>query len=168
MPEGLSSPKTKIPQAIPSMGTPRGNVGFSLSVPNRQQVGKTFSVSVQANGQGQMMGATLAIRFDETKLRIKSVRGGELFGEQPELSQSIEKGSLKASIKNQQKSLVSASGRVLVIEFSALSEGTTDITFNNADTKVNLSSTLVVGANGRAAQVVIGRDAVTSATHERE
>lgn len=167
MPEGMTGPKTKVPLAVPAMGAARGNVGFTLSAPNRQQVGKTFSVSVETNGQGQIFGASIALRFDESKLKIKSVRGGELFGEQPELSHSIEKGILKASIKNQQKSGVSASGRAFVIEFSAISEGSTEIGFNNADTKVNISSTTVVGANGRAAQVVISRDAVASSTNER-
>ena len=85
----------------------------------------------------------------------------------PAYLQSVEKGILKVSIKNQQKSAVAVSGRVLVIEFSAISEGSTEIGFNNADTKVNLSNTTSVLASGHAAQVVIGRDAVASSTNDR-
>ncbi|HMV86223.1 MAG TPA: cohesin domain-containing protein [Blastocatellia bacterium] len=166
IPEGINSPKGKVSQAIPAMGG-RSNIGFTLSAPNRQQVGKTFSVFVEVSGQGQMTGATLAIRFDETKLKVKSVRGGELFGEDSSLKQNVEKGILTASIRNKQKSPVSANGRVLVIEFSALSEGSTEIAFNNSDTKINLSETMNVPANGRAAQLVISRDAVATSTNER-
>lgn len=167
LPEGISSPKTKVAQAIPSMPSPRSNIGFSIKAPNRQQTGKNFTVTVEANGQGQIMGASLSIRFDESKLQVKSVRGGDLFGQQPELSSNIEKGILKVSIKNHQKSAVSANGRVLVIEFAAVSEGSTEIAFNNADTKVSLSDTMSVGVNGNSAQMVISRDAVSSATNER-
>lgn len=167
MPEGINSPKSKVSQAIPAMSNGRNNVALSLSVPSRQMAGRTFSVFVEATGQGQMMGAALAVRFDETKLKVKSVRSGELFGEEPTLTHSIEKGVVKASIKNKQKSSVSASGRVLVIEFTALTEGSTEIAFNNADTKINISETMQVPAGGRAAQLVITRDTVTSSTNER-
>src|SRR5262249_44737550 len=81
LPEGVTGPKTKVGLAVPS--APAARINFSLSAPDRPQMGKNFNVTVEANGQGQMMGATLAIRFDESKLQVKSVRAGGLFGAQP-------------------------------------------------------------------------------------
>src|SRR6185369_15899929 len=115
------------------------------------------TVTVEASGQGQMVGATLAIRFDETKLQVKSVRSGEMFGGEPELSSRIEKGTLNVSIKSQQKAGVAASGRLIVIEFAAIAEGSTEIAFNNADTKVSLTGNMNAPAKGASAKVVISR-----------
>jgi general secretion pathway protein D len=167
LPEGVSGPKTRIPQAIPTMPTSRGSMNFTLSAPARQQMGKNFNVTVEANGQGQMMGAMLAIRFDESKLQVKSVRSGGLFGTQPVLSSNIEKGTLSVSIKTPQKAGVAANGQVIVIEFAAVAEGSTEIAFNNADMKVNLIGNMSVPAKGAAARIVISRDGVASATNER-
>ena len=130
-------------------------------------IGKNFNVTVEVNGQGQMMGATLAIRFDESKVQVKSVRSGSLFGAQPVLNSNIEKGTLNVSIKSQQKAGVAANGQVIVIEFAAVAEGSTEIAFNNADTKVSLIGNMSVPAKGAAAQIVISRDGVASATNER-
>jgi hypothetical protein len=149
------------------MPTSRGSMNFTLSAPARQQMGKNFNVTVEANGQGQMMGAMLAIRFDESKLQVKSVRSGGLFGTQPVLSSNIEKGTLSVSIKTPQKAGVAANGQVIVIEFAAVAEGSTEIAFNNADMKVNLIGNMSVPAKGAAARIVISRDGVASATNER-
>lgn len=163
-----SVPKTKVERALPTMGASNNNISFSLSpTPIRGQMGKTFSVTVQANGQGQMTGASIALRFDEKKMQVKSVRGGDLFGNQPELTYDIQKGTLKVSVKHPLKSSVSANGKVIVIEFSAIAEGSSEIAFSNGDTKVNTDANSSVPAKGGNAQVVISRDAVASSTNER-
>jgi general secretion pathway protein D len=165
MPEGVTGPKTKVGQALPTM--PVSRINFSLSAPDHQQMGKNFNVTVEAKGQGQMMGATLAIRFDEKKLQVKSVKSGGLFGPQPVLSSNIEKGLLNVKIQTPQKSAVGANGQVIVIEFAAVAEGSTEIAFNNADTKVNLTTNTSVPAKGASAKVVISRGGIASATNER-
>ena len=157
-------PKGKVERALPSaLNSVRNKINFSISpAPARQQMGKTFSLTVEASGQGEMMGATLALKFDEKKLQVKTVRGGELFGQQPELTYDAKKGTLKIAIKNAQKTPVGANGQVVVIEFVALSEGQTEIAFNNSDTKINLADNKSAAAFGSAAQVVITRDAVAT------
>jgi Flp pilus assembly secretin CpaC len=165
MPEALTGPKTKVGQAVPTL--PASRINFSLSAPDQQQMGKNFNVTVEAKGQGQMMGATLAIRFDEKKLQVKSVKSGGLFGPQPVLSSNIEKGLLNVTIQTPQKSAVGANGQVVVIEFTAVAEGSTEIAFNNADTKVNLTTNTSVPAKGASAKVVISRGGIASATNER-
>jgi len=165
MPEPVTGPKTKVGQAVPTL--PSSRINFSLSAPDQQQMGKSFNVTVEAKGQGQMMGATLAIRFDEKKLQVKSVKSGGLFGPQPVLSSNIEKGLLNVTIQNTQKSAVGANGPVVVIEFAAVAEGSTEIAFNNADTKVNLTTNTSVPAKGASAKVVISRGGIASATNER-
>ncbi|MEP7337085.1 MAG: cohesin domain-containing protein [Acidobacteriota bacterium] len=167
LPDGVNGPKSRVPQAIPTMPASRGNMNFSLSAPTRQQMGKNFNVTVEANGQGQMTGATLAIRFDDSKLQVKSVRSGGLFGTQPVLSSNIEKGILNVSIKTPQKAGVAANGQVIIIEFAAVAEGSTEIAFNSADTKASLIGNMSVPAKGAAARIVISRDGVASATNER-
>ncbi|MEK7832403.1 MAG: cohesin domain-containing protein [Acidobacteriota bacterium] len=178
--EEAKAAKTK-PQAAPQLtefagATPNGGkvdralptalnrkVNFNLSpAPVRQQIGKSFNLTVQANGQGEMVGANLAIRFDEKKLKVKTVRGGDLFGQQPELSFDVDKGVLKVQINTAKKTPVSAKGNVVVIEFAAVAEGESQITFNNTDTKVNLADKKSAPASGATAQVVITRDAVAS------
>ncbi|MDQ3010391.1 MAG: cohesin domain-containing protein [Acidobacteriota bacterium] len=167
LPDGVRGPKVPVGQALPTIPAVRSNINFSLSTPNRQQMGKNFNVTVEVNGPGQMMGATLAIRFDESKMQVRSVRSGSLFGAQPVLNSNIEKGILNVSIKSSQKAGVAANGQVIVIEFAAMAEGSTEIAFNNADTKVSLIGNMSVPAKGAAAQVVISRDGVASATNER-
>ncbi|MFN0110736.1 MAG: cohesin domain-containing protein [Blastocatellia bacterium] len=157
-----ANPKAgKVDPALPATLTRK--VSFNLSpAPVRQQMGKNFSLTVEANGQGEMVGANLALQFDEKKLQVKAVRGGDLFGQQPELSWDAKKGVLKIQISNAKKAPVSAKGNVVVIEFAALAEGEAQVSFNNSDTKVNLADKKSASASGSTAQVVITRDAVTS------
>lgn len=160
---GVNPSGGKVERALPTTMNNGRKVNFTLSpAPIRQQIGKTFSMTVEANGQGEMVGADLALRFDDKKLQVKSVRGGDLFGQQPELSYDVDKGVLKVKINSAKKTPVSAKGHVLVIEFAALAEGESQVVFNNSDTKINLADKKSAPASGANAQVVITRDAVTS------
>ena len=109
-----------------------------------------------------MFGANLVLNFDEKKLRVKSVRGGDLFGQQPELTHQVNKGTLKVSIKNAQKTPVGANGQVVVIEFVALTEGEAQIAFDNSDTKIAVANNKSAAAAGSNAQVVITKDAIAT------
>ncbi len=163
---GVTPNGGKVDRALPTALSRK--VNFNLSpAPIRQQIGKSFNLTVEANGQGEMVGANLAIRFDDKKLKVKTVRGGEMFGQQPELSFDVDKGVLKVQINTPKKTPVSAKGNVVVIEFTAVAEGESNITFNNSDTKVNLADKKSAPASGSTAQVVITRDAVASSTNDR-
>ncbi|MGH9840198.1 MAG: cohesin domain-containing protein [Blastocatellia bacterium] len=163
-------PNQKVPQAAPKMasgpnvsGTSGVTFRLSPSPIPKQQVGKTFSVTVEVNGQSQMSGANVALKFDGKKLRVKSVKDAGMFGNQPELLSDINDNSLVVRIKNPQNTPVRAGGRLITIEFETLAAGETEIAFNNNDTKARIGSALTA-ASGNPAQVVISRDSVASET----
>src|SRR5262249_21794932 len=119
-------PNQKAPQAAPKVTNPpasAGNSGISFNLspkPVKQQIGKTFTITVEVNGQSQMSGANVALKFDEKKLRVKSVKDAGLFGNQPELGYDINNGNLVVRIKHPQNSPSRASGRLITVEFETL------------------------------------------------
>ncbi len=159
-------PNQRVTQATPKMGptaSSASGINFRLSpspIP-KQQIGKTFSVTVEVNGQSQMSGANVALKFDGKKLRVKSVKDAGMFGNQPELISDINDSSLVVRIKNPQNTPVRAGGRLITIEFETLAAGETEIAFNNNDTKARIGSALTA-ASGNSVQVVISRDSVAS------
>lgn len=173
MPKELlpQQPQQKISQAAPTMTSGRGgNMAISLNLspkPIKQQVGKSFTVAVEVNGQTQMTGANVALKFDAAKLQVKSVRDGGVLGAQPELNYDIQKGKLIVRIKNAQGAPVTANGQLIVIEFISLSEGQSELAFNSGDTKLTMAGNVSTAVSGTGTQVIISRDAVTSATHEK-
>ena len=155
---GMAAPK--VMASAPSAGT----VNFTLSPrPGKVPVGKSFSVSVEVNSQSQMSGANVSLRFDDKKLRVKSVKDAGMFGSQPELGYDINNGTLVVRIKSAQNQPGRASGRMITVEFETLAAGETEIAFNNNDTKARIGSALAP-ASGNAMQVVISRDSVASET----
>lgn len=165
-----SAPKQKVAQATPKMNAaarPNSAVNFSLSPkPIKQQVGKTFTVTVEVSSQEQMSGASVALKFDASKLQVKSVRDGGLFGSQPEFSYDIkQKGTLIVNVKQPHNTPTASNGRLITIEFSAIGEGQSEIAFNNTDTKVRVGSANIA-ASGSSTQVIIGRDSVTSSNEK--
>ncbi|MGH9801778.1 MAG: cohesin domain-containing protein, partial [Blastocatellia bacterium] len=160
---GVTPNVGKVERALPTALNNNRKVSFTLSpAPVRQQIGKNFNMTVEANGQGEMVGANLAIRFDEKKLQVKNVRGGELFGQQPKLSFEVKNGVLTLQVNSAINTPFSTKGSVIVIEFAAIGEGESQVGFNNSDTKVNLADKKSAPASGATVQVVITRDAVTS------
>src|SRR5262249_24352398 len=126
-------PKEYAPAATQQKGAPatpkasvntRANsaVNFSLSPkPIKQQLGKTFAVTVEVSGQEQMSGANIALSYDASKLQVKAVRDGGLFGAQADFSYDLkQKGVLIVSVKQPQNAPTAASGRLITIEFSAI------------------------------------------------
>ncbi len=171
MPQG---PQQKVTPAVPKMnGSPRTNESansaatFSLSPkPVKQQIGKTFTIAVEVTSEAQMSGANIALKYDATKLQVKSVRDGGMFGSQPDFSYDIsERGILIVRLKQPQDTPTAASGRLITIEFSAVGEGKSEIAFNNNDTKVRVGSAQIP-ASGSATQVTISRDSVTTSNEK--
>jgi general secretion pathway protein D len=166
----IQSPQQKVaPAALKTVGGARANsaANFSLSPkPIRQQIGKTFMVTVEVSSQEQMSGASIALRYDASKLQVKSVRDGGLFGAQPEFSYDLkQKGVLVVNVKQPQNTPTASSGRLITIEFSAIGEGQSEIAFNSNDTKVRVGSAQIPAA-GSATQVFIGRDSVTTSNEK--
>lgn len=168
-----SAPTQKVPQAVPnSVGTAgaRGNqVSFNLLPrPINQHVGKSFTVNVEINGQAQMTGADLTFKYDASKLQVKSVRDGGLLGAQPELNYELkDKGTLLVHINHARKTPVAANGQLIVIEFTALAEGYSQIAVNTGETKIKLPGNVNATAGSASTQVSISRNGVTSATNEK-
>ncbi len=159
------------PAAVPRMAEPSRNnspVAFSLSPrPIRQQTGKTFTVAVEVSGKGQMTGANIALRFDPSKLKFKSVKDAGMFGAQPDLTYEVERGNLVVKIKQQQAAPISGSGRLILIEFAAIAEGQSEITFNAGATQIKMANNTLAQAGGSPTQVIISRDGAISATNDK-
>jgi hypothetical protein len=167
-------PQQKVAPAAPKMAdasraNPNANqaVTFSLSPkPVKQRLGKTFTVTVEASSQAQMSGASIALKYDASKLQVKSVKDGGMFGSQPEFSYDInEKGILIVNVRHPRNMPTASNGRVVMIEFTAIGAGQSEIAFNGNDTKVRVGSAQVL-AGGLAAPVTISRDSVTSSNEK--
>ncbi len=152
----------KTPPNIPGVTDARGNSAVTLSLspkPIRQQPGKSFTVGVEVSSQARMMGANIAISFDPAKLRLKNVRDGGMFGAQPDPTYEVEKGNLIVKFKSPQSApAVASSGRMILLEFAAIAEGSSEIAFNQTATQI----TMVGNANAKTVanptQVIISRD----------
>jgi Bacterial type II and III secretion system protein/Cohesin domain len=134
-------------------------VSFNLSPkPIKERVGKTFKVTVEVSGEQQVSGADIALQYDASKLEVKSVRDGGLFGQQPDFSyDKKQKGVLTVSVKHPQDAPTATSGRLVTVEFSAIGEGQSEIALGSGQTKARVGATqLPVVAS--AIQVTIGRD----------
>src|SRR5262245_13743040 len=134
-------------------------VSFNLSPkPIKERVGKTFKVTVEVSGDQQMSGADIALQYDASKLEVKSVRDGGLFGQQPDFSyDKKQKGVLTVSVKHPQDAPTATSGRLVTVEFSAIGEGQSEIALGAGQTRARAGATQLSVA-GSAVQVTIGRD----------
>jgi hypothetical protein len=158
-------PQQKVSPAGPKMaveaapGAGQAAVTFNLSPkPIKQKLGETFAVAIEVGGQTQMSGARLALKYDATKLQVKSVKDDGLFGAQPEFSYDISaKGVLSVSVRQGQNQATARSGRLVTIEFTAIGAGQSEIAFNRDDTKVRVGSAQIP-AGGSSTQVTISRD----------
>jgi general secretion pathway protein D len=134
-------------------------VSFNLSPkPIKERVGKTFKVTIEVSGEQQMSGADIALQYDASKLEVKSVRDGGLFGQQPDFSyDKKQKGVLTVSVKHPQDAPTATSGRLVTVEFSAIGEGQSEIALGSGQTRARAGATQLPVA-GSAVQVTIGRD----------
>lgn len=134
-------------------------VSFNLSPkPIKERVGKTFKVTIEVSGERQVSGADIALQYDASKLEVKSVRDGGLFGQQPDFSyDKKQKGVLTVSVKHPQDAPTATSGRLVTVEFSAIGEGQSEIALGSGQTKARVGGAQLPVA-GSAIQVTIGRD----------
>jgi general secretion pathway protein D len=134
-------------------------VNFSLSPkPIKERLGKTFTITVEVSGEQQMSGADIALKYDATKLQVKSVRDAGLFGSRPAFTYDYnKKGILNISVEHPQSAPTATSGRLVTIEFSAIGEGQSEIALNGGQTKAKVGNAQIPVA-GSSVQVNIGRD----------
>src|SRR5262245_8460532 len=134
-------------------------VSFNLSPrPIKERVGKTFKVTIEVSGDQQVSGAEIALQYDASKLEVKSVRDGGLFGQQPDFSyDKKQKGVLTVSVNHPQNAPTATSGRLVTVEFSAIGEGQSEIALGSGQTRAKVGATQLPVA-GSAIQVTIGRD----------
>jgi general secretion pathway protein D len=134
-------------------------VSFNLSPkPIKERVGKTFKVTIEVSGERQVSGADIALQYDASKLEVKSVRDGGLFGQQPDFSyDKKQKGVLTVSVKHPQDAPTATSGRLVTVEFSAIGEGQSEIALGSGQTKARVGATQLPVVSS-AVQVTIGRD----------
>ncbi len=165
------APQQKVTPVSPKLNTgSTSSTGVSLSIspdPIRLQPGKTFMASVSVSGEGQMTGATIGLNFDEKKLKVKSVRDGGLFGPQSDLKHETGKGTLTVRINPGKSQTVSASGKLVLVEFEALAEGETQITFNKSGSQVRMQGNVNASLASSPARVMIRKDTLTSVQNER-
>ena len=141
---------------------------FSLSPKAiRQQAGKVLTVTVEVSSQAQMTGANLALRFDPTRLKFKTVRDTGMLGPQPDLTYELEKGNLVIRVKQPNAAPVKASGRLITIDFTALTEGQSEIAFDGNGNQLRMTDNSMVQASGVATQIIVTREPVISTTNER-
>jgi general secretion pathway protein D len=142
-------------------------VNFNLSPkPIKERVGKSFTVTIDVSGERQMSGADIALTYDASKLQVKSVRDGGLFGQQPDFSyDKKQKGVLTVSVKHPYDAPTATRGRLVTVEFSAIGEGLSEIALSGDQTRAKVGASQIPVA-GSAVQVVIGRDSASSSTEK--
>jgi hypothetical protein len=149
----------KARKTIQSANDANPAVNFSLSPkPIKERLGKTFTITIDVSGEQQMSGADIALKYDATKLQVKSVRDAGLFGSRPAFTYDYnKKGVLNISVEHPQSAPTATSGRLVTIEFSAIGEGQSEIALNGGQTKAKVGNAQIPVA-GSSVQVNIGRD----------
>jgi len=146
--------------------TPKANgadansaVSFSLSPqPIRERLGKSFTVAVEVSGGRQMSGADIALKYDATKLQVKSVRDSGLFGPRPLFSYDFDKkGALTVKLEHPDGAPTPTRGRLITVEFIAIGEGQSEIAFKGGQTKARAGNAQVP-VTGSSLQVIIAND----------
>ncbi len=168
LPQGPQQKVAPVSPKLNASNTRSSGVNLSISPdPIKLQPGKTFTATIKVSGQGQMTGATIGLKYDDKKLKVKSVRDGGLLGPQPDLTYESGKGTLTVKHNPGKTQAVSADGNLILVEFEALAEGDTQITFNKSGSQVRMPGNLNATLAASAAQVLIRKETMTSIPNER-
>ena len=134
------------------------NLALSAAQP-RQQLGKTLAVNLQLDAALPLSQATVALQFDATKLKVKAVKDGGLYAKPLDITFTEAQGLLTINVNSADLKAAKAKGRLLVVEFETLGEGTSEITVSGGETQVRLSGE-PASVNATSTQVLITREAV--------
>ncbi len=107
-----------------------------------QQVGQSLLLTVTVTGQATLAGATLLLKFDATKLRLKAVRNGGLLGNRAELEHYEQGGDLLITMQqiSEESQPKVDGGQLLYLEFITLSPGQVAIDFDLTATELVLEA----------------------------
>jgi general secretion pathway protein D len=134
------------------------NLSLSATQP-RQQLGKMLAVSLQLDAVLPLSQATVALQFDATKLKVKAVKDGGLYAKPLDITFTEAQGVLTINLNSPELKAAKAKGRLLVVEFETLGEGTSEISVSGSATQVRLSGE-PASVNATSTQVLISREAV--------
>lgn len=155
---------------VPAANSPGASVvGLSMMpAAIRGQVGKSFILVLSLDGEAQMTGANISLKYDPAKLQVKAVRDGGLLGKRPDITHQVDGGNLLISMQQaDREGPIKASGRLLIVEFTALSNGNTTIDINNGETHLLLAGAPGAQISAVAAQVQIGGEVAARLTNEK-
>jgi hypothetical protein len=138
-------------------------VELNLLCQPKQQVGKSFLVVVSVNGEAQITGANISLKYDPALLQLKAVRDGGLLGSQADITHQDSGGSLVITVQqgSDKTPPVKATGKLVVVEFTALGPGETSIDFNNAETQFTLTDSAAPQVNAVPVKLEISREAIS-------
>lgn len=135
-----------------------GTLALTLSAgQSRVQMNKAVAVTVQVDAQSVMSSANLAVRFDPAKLQVKSVRDGDMLGKQSDITHTVENGVLIINAGAGGGKAGKASGRLLVIEFTAVGEGQAQIAVERGESQIKLTNNTVAVITATPAQLTVVR-----------
>jgi general secretion pathway protein D len=129
--------------------------------------GVSFFVVASVYGEAKVNEAKLSISFDPVLLQFKSVRSGGLFGREPKLTHQVTDGDLQISLRQiaDRDASAATSGQLVLIEFVALHEGETFLTFQRETTELRLGRN-AVPFNPTNAQVHIGKEGTANSNNK--
>ncbi|MBK7597089.1 MAG: hypothetical protein IPJ07_00650 [Acidobacteria bacterium] len=73
-----------------------------------------------------------------------------------------DRGNLIVRVRQPQAAVVPVAGTLVIVEFTAVAEGNSEITFNSSGTQARGANNSFISASGRSARVIISRDSLTS------
>jgi hypothetical protein len=135
-----------------------GTLALSLNAAqSRVQMNKTVAVTLQVDAQSVLSSANLALRFDPAKLQVKSVRDGDMLGKQADITHTVENGVLVINAGTGGGKAGKASGRLLVIEFTAVGEGQAQIAIERGESQIKLTNNTVAVITATPARLTVVR-----------
>lgn len=135
-----------------------GTLALSLNAAqSRVQMNKTVAVTVQVDAQSILTSANLALRFDPAKLQVKSVRDGDMLGKQSDITHTVENGLLVINAGAGGGKAGKASGRLLIIEFTAVGEGQAQVAIERGESQIKLTNNTAAVLTTTPAQLMVVR-----------
>ena len=107
-----------------------------------------------------MSEADIALKYDATKLQVKSVRDGSLFGPRPLFSYDFDKkGALTVKLEHPDGAPTPTRGRLVTVEFIAIGEGQSEIAFDGGQTRARAGNAQVpvTGSSSRSLSLMTRR-----------
>ena len=121
------------------------------------KAGETFALPVIVNGDALLQGAAVTLEFNPALLQFKSARTGSLFGARAVIQQQTNPGRVLLQLQGmaERTGAVVAQGELLVLEFTALAAGATQIEVNLNETSLHVEGETPVQIRSKAVQVTV-------------